>query len=97
MKQVFIDSEAEQELADSMAFYEERRPGLGLEFERAARAAVQDIEADPDRCAPRKDGTRRYVMKRFPFIIHYAELPDSIWILAFAHTSRKPGYWHRRC
>jgi hypothetical protein len=33
---------------------------------------------------------------RFPFIIHYVDLPDSVWIVAFAHTSRKPGYWQKR-
>ena len=26
----------------------------------------------------------------FPFVIHYADLPSTIWVLAFAHTSRKP-------
>jgi hypothetical protein len=35
-------------------------------------------------------------MERFPFAIYYADLPLAIWILAFAHTSRKPGYWLRR-
>ena len=36
MKRVTIDSEAENELSDSVTFYERREPGLGLEFERAA-------------------------------------------------------------
>ncbi len=93
MKQIIIDSEAEIELSDSVAFYEQREPGLGLEFERAAREAVQTIQADPDRHPLQNDGTRRLVMERFPFVIHYADLPNTIWVLAFAHTSRKPGYW----
>jgi toxin ParE1/3/4 len=96
VKQVFIDSEAENELSDSVAFYERRKRGLGLEFERAAREAVQTIQADPERCPLQKEGTRRFVMERFPFVIHYADLPTTIWILAFAHTGRKPGYWRRR-
>ena len=96
MKQVFIDSEAENELSDSVAFYERRKRGLGLQFERAAREAVQTIQADPERYPLQKEGTRRFVMDRFPFVIHYADLPTAIWILAFAHTGRKPGYWRRR-
>lgn len=96
MKQVIIDSEAENELSNSVAFYERRRSGLGLEFEQAAREAVRTIQASPGRRPPQKDGTRRLVMGRFPFIIHYADLPSTIWILAFAHTSRRPGYWRRR-
>jgi hypothetical protein len=35
-------------------------------------------------------------MERFPFIIHYLDMPDRIWIVAFAHTSRKADYWKRR-
>jgi hypothetical protein len=96
VKQIIIDSEAENELSDSVAFYERREPGLGLEFERAAREAVQTIQVDPERHPLQKDGTRRLVMERFPFVIHYADLPSSLWVLAFAHASRKPGYWRRR-
>lgn len=96
MRQVIIDSEAENELSDSVAFYERKEPGLGLEFARAAREAVQAIQADPDRYPLQKNGARRLVMERFPFMIHYVSLPGTIWVLAFAHTSRKPGYWRRR-
>jgi hypothetical protein len=96
LKQVIIDAEAETELSESVAFYERRRSGLGLEFERAARTAVQGIQVNPQRYPLQKDGTRRLVMKRFPFVIHYLDLPDTIWVLAFAHAKRKPGYWRRR-
>jgi toxin ParE1/3/4 len=96
VKSLFIDSEAEDELSESVDFYERRQPGLGLEFASAARKAVQAIQADPDRCPLQKTGARRFVMKRFPFVIHYIDLPDTVWIVAFAHSSRKPGYWKRR-
>ena len=80
----------------SVDFYESREAGIGLEFEREAREAIQEIQIDPQRFPAGGKGARRLVMQRFPFIIHFAELPDAIWILAFAHTSRKPGYWRRR-
>lgn len=96
MKQVIIDSEAENELSESVIFYERSKPGLGLDFERAAHEAVLTIQADPTRHPLEKDGTRRLVMERFPFIVRYVDLPGTIWILAFAHTSRNPGYWRRR-
>jgi hypothetical protein len=96
VKQVIIDSEAENELLDSVDFYERRRSALGLEFEQAAREALRLIQADPERQPLQRDGTRRLVMERFPFVVHYMDLPDTIWILAFAHTSRKPRYWRSR-
>ncbi len=95
MKLVIIDPEAESELSDREV-YESREPRLGLALERAAREAVQLILTAPERNPARKDGTRRLVMRRFPFLIHYLDLPDTLWILAFAHSSRKPGYWRRR-
>ena len=96
MKPIIIDSEAEDELSESVGFYERNVPGLGATFERVAREAVQSIQANPDLHPMQKDGTRRLVKERFPFVIHYVELADGIWVLAFAHTSRKPGYWRRR-
>ena len=96
MKPVVIEREAERELFGAADFYERRRSGLGLEFESAAREAVRMIQADPARYAMQKNGTRRRVMSRFPFIVHYVDLPDAIWIVAFAHANRKPNYWASR-
>lgn len=96
MKPVRIEEGAEDELAGSVDFYEHQRSGLGLEFALATSTAVRAIRANPTLCALLKDGTRRYVMERFPFTIRYMDLPDEIWIIAFAHTSREPNYWRPR-
>jgi toxin ParE1/3/4 len=96
VKPLIVEEEAELELFGSIAFYEERMPGLGLDFEAATRRALKIIARAPQRWRIGKHGTRRYIMTRFPFIIHYIDMPDKIWIVAFAHTSRKPGYWKGR-
>jgi len=96
VKPVTVEEEAERELAGSVDFYEHRRSGLGLDFARAAHDAVRMIQADPERHPLQKDGTRCYFVDRFPFIIRYMDLSDRIWIVAFAHTSRKPEYWKPR-
>ena len=96
MKPLVIAEEAEQELAGSVAFYENRESGLGLDFERAAQRVLKKIASSPDRWPVGKYGTRHYLMQRFPFVIHYLDMPGRIWIVAFAHTSRKPNYWKTR-
>ncbi len=96
MKQLLIDEEAERELAASVAFYEQRRAGLGLEFTIAAEQAVRAIQRAPEKWPLGTHGARRCVMRRFPFVIHYLEMEKYVWIVAFAHTSRKPGYWRTR-
>lgn len=96
MKPLIIEEAAELELVGSIAFYEERKTGLGLDFGAAARQALKTIAAAPERWPTGKHGTRRYVMSRFPFVIHYFDMPDKLWIVAFAHAKRKPGYWANR-
>ena len=71
MKPLVIEEEAERELAGSVAFYEQRQSGLGLDFERATQEALKRIARSPDRWPLGKHGTRHYLMSRFPFIIHY--------------------------
>jgi hypothetical protein len=39
---------------------------------------------------------RRAVVKRHPYLVVYAVLPDQLVIIAIAHTSKRPGYWRQR-
>jgi hypothetical protein len=41
-------------------------------------------------------GVRRVVLRRFPYALIYAIKPQEILVLAVAHHSREPGYWHGR-
>ena len=62
------------------------------------RAAFRLIARFPEVWAayPKRRGVRRYVMKRYPFVIVYRELAKEIRVLAVAATKRRPGYWRRR-
>ena len=93
---VRILHEAEQELWEAVTYYEERCPGLGLDFERVVRAAAEQLRRFPEQCAPQPDGTRRFPTHRFPYLIVYLLHNDALWILAVAHCSREPNYWIAR-
>ena len=41
-------------------------------------------------------GTRRFVMRRFPFTVIYRDREKLIEVVAVAHGRRKPGYWKKR-
>ncbi len=41
-------------------------------------------------------GTRRIVIRDFPYLLVYRERPGVIQVIAVAHTSRRPGYWRGR-
>ena len=50
--------EAEVELCEAVAYYEDKAPGLGLDFEAEVELAVQSIRQSPERWPLRDDGTR---------------------------------------
>lgn len=96
MTQVTILHEAEVELWEAVAYYEDKAAGLGLDFEAEFERSVQAISQSPERWALREDGTRRYLTHRFPFLVVYTYHHDHIWVIAFAHCKRRPEYWTGR-
>lgn len=93
---VFFHPQAEKEFDNSIAFYEECQPGLGLDFEQEVSDGISQIYDAPLRWPKYKYGIRKFLLSRFPFYIYYLNLPDSIWIVAIAHCSRKQEYWEKR-
>jgi len=93
---VLFHPQAESELDHGIGFYEECRPGLGLDFEREVIDGISQIHDAPSMWPKYKYGIRKFLLSRFPFYIYYLDLPDCIWIIAITHCSRKPGYWENR-
>nr|VFK18882.1 MAG: Plasmid stabilisation system protein [Candidatus Kentron sp. LPFa]VFK33453.1 MAG: Plasmid stabilisation system protein [Candidatus Kentron sp. LPFa] len=96
MTDVTILHEAEVELWEAVAYYEDRVQGLGLDFETEIERSVRTIAEHPECWPLRQDGTRRYLTHRFPYLVVYAYENGHVWILAIAHCKRRPGYWHNR-
>ena len=70
----------------------------GAGFARAVRGAFELIARFPEAWAAdsKRPEVRRFVMKRYPFVIVYRELATEIRVLAVAATRRRPGYWRGR-
>lgn len=96
MTSVTILREAETELWEAVEFYESRCVGLGLDLESEIRVSVELIQQSPERWPVRDDGTRRCLVHRFPYFVVYVVHKSHVWIVAFAHCKRKPGYWTGR-
>ncbi len=41
-------------------------------------------------------GARKVQVKKFPYTVIFVEEGDPIWVVAFAHHRRRPGYWRDR-
>jgi plasmid stabilization system protein ParE len=87
---------ARAELSEVVEFYDGRVPSLGNDFAAVVQHTIQQIGQHPDRGASYLGGTRRVLLKRFPFSIVYQDVGDEVVVVAIAHQRRKPGYWLRR-
>ena len=101
MPGVTILQAAAAEGAAAAAWYESQQPGLGSEFEAALQAALDLLETPvaPLVAVPGPAGARgamRIVLRRFPFDVVVVPARDGWLIVAFAHHSRRPGYWRDR-
>jgi len=95
---IHILDEAAEELMSAAKWYDAERDGLGDELLGEMNRALIAIEESPQTwpLVPASRGARRFVCKRFPYVVYYLLRDNAVWIVAFAHTSRHPGYWHHR-
>jgi toxin ParE1/3/4 len=88
--------EAAQELQAAGEWYSERSLRAAEEFAREVEGAVRAISEAPLRWPEFTEGTRRYLLRRFPYWLIYRRKGDALQIVAVAHARRKPGYWRVR-
>jgi toxin ParE1/3/4 len=94
MKNVIFHPLAEQELIDAVAYYEDQKPGLGLEYLGEIENAVNFLIRYPKVGSKVQGSLRRLILPKFPYSLLYRILEDDqIRILVVAHHKRKPQYW----
>ena len=84
------------EIKESARWYDDQVDGLGLEFLFEVKSAESNIQKNPETWPNYEEGTKRFLLKRFPYAIIYLVAEDRIQIIAVAHCKRKPGYWKKR-
>jgi hypothetical protein len=86
--------DAEAEHLESVAYYEERQPGLGASYLAEFESTLELVCEAPGRypIEPRPD-IRRIRLRRFPFTVLFRESGGMVQVLAVAHHRRRPLYW----
>jgi plasmid stabilization system protein ParE len=85
--------EALWEIDDAFERYLERSHRAAEAFVREVDRAVALIASSPTIWPYFEAGTRRYVLRRFPYNIIYREILAGIEVVAVAHHKRRPRYW----
>jgi toxin ParE1/3/4 len=101
VKPIRVEPEAKRELAAAIAWYEQRREGLGREFLAELDALLAAVAHAPARFplypgVTPELGVRRGLPRRFPYAVAFMDLGSVIRVIAVAHERRRPGYWMRR-
>ncbi len=96
MRQVRLDTQAKDDLADAVLYYEQRRKGLGREFLEKFLKGVRAIETFPAGYQIKFDPYRCYNFDRFPYGIVYDFNDEEIYIIAIRNHYREPGHWAKR-
>jgi plasmid stabilization system protein ParE len=91
-----IRCEAEIDIADAAAWYEEQRSGLGHEFLDEISQCMSRIAEQPEMNPVLYRSTRRALTRRFPFGVFYCIEEEYIVVLAVMHGSRDPQRWKHR-
>lgn len=89
--------EARQEIREAL-LHSSSAFGLGRELREAIRSSLDRITMEPNRFRALVREIRIHRLHRFPYSIIFTcvESENAIHVYAFAHTSRRPGYWKPR-
>ncbi len=93
---VIVGPEAEEDLKAAFSWYEDNRKGLGYDFLFQVDAGINFIERNPEIHPIEYKGTRKHLIKRFPYKIIYLVEEEKIIILAVLHGRRKPDLTKKR-
>ncbi|MBI2194204.1 MAG: type II toxin-antitoxin system RelE/ParE family toxin [Planctomycetes bacterium] len=69
---------------------------MAVAFMEELDHAARKILESPGLWPPYLFRTRRYLFRRFPFMVIYRKERGRILVIAIAHGKRKPGYWRGR-
>jgi toxin ParE1/3/4 len=86
------------EYAESTSYYaREASPEVAERFVASVESGIAAVLAAPERWrVVDEPGIRRYILRRFPYVLYYRWAGERITVYAVMHSSRAPGYWRDR-
>ena len=98
---ITVSKDAAEELEAAAAGYEDEEGGLGVRLLDAFEHAIQLLREPNPPLTPilgnaASLGARKLMLHRFPFSLVILHFQQVMIIIAFAHHSRRPGYWAER-
>ena len=96
LEKLDLHPEAVAEARAAREWYEERSAVAASRFVVELEHALERINDSPESWPPYLHGTRRYLLRHYPYQVVYRVAGDRVQVIAIAHARRRPGYWRYR-
>ncbi len=93
---VILRPAAEADVRGIHADLEAVRAGLGAKFAARLRAALERIEAMPERHGLVWQDVRAVRLRQFRYVVYYVVMADRVEVLAVLHGARDASSWQSR-
>jgi plasmid stabilization system protein ParE len=93
---VEVHPEAIAEARAAYRWYAERNPSAANAFIAELDNAISHLRRSLERWPIHLHGTRKYLLRRFPYSVIYRITVTNVQVVAIAHGRRRPGYWKTR-
>lgn len=84
------------DVEQAFLWYEAQRAGLGAKFRTELEAAIRRVVESPDVYAEGRHGTRRVLLRRFPYQVVYLLTTTSVLFVGVMHGAQDFDSWLRR-
>ena len=93
-----IDTDALNDIQETIEWYELQLKGLGLRYKTQAKKQINSLKKEPYIFSIKYNEIRCRKIEKFPFLIHYLINENTKTVTDFAvfHTSRNPEIWKKR-
>ena len=88
--------QAEAEVREAFLWYFERSALAADAFRTEVLDAIDGLADSADMWAADEDDVRHYVLRQFPYTVHFELNGSIVTVLAVAHQRRRPRYWEGR-
>lgn len=93
---LMVRIEAEQDMAEARAWYDDQQAGLGIEFLESVQETFQRIREMPEMYAAIHKRVRRCKIRRFRYIVYYRIVEEAVEVIAVIDASRHSRVWRSR-
>lgn len=93
-----IRLDALADIEEAAAWYEQQKPGLGVDFIRVVREAIRSLPAHPlvHPLRDRQRNVRSLRPPRFPYRVFYCVRGPLLTVFAVIHIAREDRHWTAR-